>query len=103
MRVINLEAIANQELSVRLDGSLYDIRIKEANGVMVADISRDSNILILGTRIVAGVPILPYKYQEKDNFILLTENDEIPYYTLFASTQSLIYLTIAEVATYGQS
>lgn len=94
---INLSAIPNQSLSVQLNGSLYDLTIKETRGVMCATISRDNILLISNMRMIAGCPLLPYKYLEKGNFLMLTANDEYPYYTKFGDTQILIFASQAEL------
>jgi hypothetical protein len=96
---IDLAAIPNQTVSIRLDDQLYRITIRETRGVMSADIMRDDELLIQGARIVAGTPILPYVYQENGNFVLLTEDEEYPYYDKFGESQSLVYVTPAEIAT----
>lgn len=97
MRTIPIAAIANQELSVRLDNERLVLRLKEAKGVMVADLDRDGVRVISGVRVLAGEPIIPYRYLESGNFLLTTINDELPDWRLFETNQSLVYLTAAEV------
>lgn len=96
---IDLAAIPNQTVSIRLDDRLYKITIRETRGVMAADITRDDEMVVQGARIVAGTPILPYLYQEEGNFVLLTEDEEYPYYSKFGDSQSLVYVTPAEIET----
>lgn len=98
MKQIALEAIANQSFSIRLDNRRYDIIIKETNGVMSVSIARDNVQIVQGARIVAGFPLINYQYQESGNFIFLTENEELPDYTKFKSTQTLLYASAAELA-----
>lgn len=100
MRLIIVEAIPNQSFTVRLDDAQFDITIKETRGVMSATIIRDNVTLIENSRITAGTPILPYKYQERGNFVMITENEAIPYYDQFGNTQHLIYVEAAEVEAY---
>lgn len=95
--LIPLDDVPNQELTVRLDDARYVLRLKVAGAVMVADITRDGVTLLQGTRVLAGEPILPYKYQEAGNFLLITDDDELPAYEQFGVTQSLVYLSIAEI------
>lgn len=97
MQILNLDPIPNQSLSARLDNQRYDIVLKETRGVMSVDIARDDAQLVSGCRIVAGTPLLPYLYQEEGNFMLLTENGDLPDWTQFGSTQTLVYLSIAEI------
>lgn len=98
MMQIPLQAVANQAFTVQLDGARWAFTIKEAGGIMCADVTRDDELLLSGARIVAGSTIIPYRYLESGNFVLLTENDDIPYYAEFETTQSLVYLTAAELA-----
>ena len=46
-----------------------------------------------------GMPLLPYRYQERGNFLLLTNEGDLPDFTQFGVTQFLVYLTAAELAT----
>jgi hypothetical protein len=98
MNQIPLQATANQTLSVQLDGARYSLTFKEAGGVMVADVTRDDVVVLYGARVVSGSPIIPYAYLEAGNFVLLTEDDDLPYYTEFETTQSLVYVTADELA-----
>jgi hypothetical protein len=95
---IELSAVPNQSLSIVLDGALYEITVKAAGGIMSATIVRDNVTLVDNVRIVAGTPILPYRYQEAGNFVLLTEDEEYPDYLLFGSSQSLVYASALELA-----
>lgn len=97
MQLINITAVANQSLSVRLNNVRYDIAIKEANGVMVASIVRDGVAVVTGARIVAGALIIPSQYQEDGNFVIDTLNDAIPYWTAFGVTQFLYYFSADEL------
>jgi hypothetical protein len=97
MRTIPISAIANQELSVRLDNERLVLRLKEATGVMVADLDRDGVRILSGVRVLAGEPIIPYRYLESGNFMVQTLDEELPDWRKFGVTQSLVYLTAAEV------
>jgi len=94
---VPLEAVANQELTITLEGSRYNLSIKQSINCMAIDIVRDGVVIITGIRPVAGAPVIPYKYLERGNFLFLTENDDIPWWEKFNITQSLLYLTIAEM------
>lgn len=97
MKEIPIKVFARQSLSIMLEQSLYEISLKECNGIMAATIIRDGVTLISNRRICAGMTIIPEGYLEEGNFVILTENGEIPYYTDFESSNVLIYLTIEEV------
>lgn len=66
---------------------------------MCCDINCNSIQLLNGTRIVAGFPIIPYPayFQPNGNFLLLTTNEALPDYNEFGITQTLIYLSAAEI------
>lgn len=89
--------IPNQSLSAVLDGIRYEVTLKETGGVMSASILKDDVLVLDNIRIVAGTPFIPYFYLESGNFFILTENEDMPDYTKFGSSQSLIYLTMAEI------
>jgi hypothetical protein len=95
---IPLEAVANQSLTITMYGSRYDISVKEAELVMELTISRDGELLISGARAVAGTPIIPYRYIDSGYFMFNTELGELPWWESFGSTQSLVYLSSAELS-----
>ena len=97
---VGIAALANQALSIQLDERFYEIELREANGVMSASITRDGVALISNVRVTAGTPLLPYRYQESGNFVMTTDGETIPYWDQFGVTQSLVYLSAAEVAAY---
>lgn len=89
----------NQSFSIVLDGSRFDISLRDIGAdLMAVTIARDGVTLLDGARLVAGTPLLPYKYLEMGNFIFLVQGDAYPYWTEFGVTQSLLYLTAEEVA-----
>jgi len=98
MQTIPLEPIPNQEFALRLDDHSFTLRIKEALGVMVADVTVDGVRILDATRIVAGTPLIPYRYLAgAGNFLLLTDGGELPTYAQFGVTQRLIYASAAEL------
>jgi hypothetical protein len=94
---IQLQAIPNQATSIKLDGSFYDLLIKESGGVMVVSISRDNVKLIDSTRLLPATPILPYTYIQSGNFFMLTDNDDIPDWQQFGISQYMIFAMAAEI------
>lgn len=99
MRTINLDPVPNQEFSVTLDGNRWDITIKECNGVMACTLLLNDVLILSGQRIVAGSPLIPYRYlQGSGNFWLLTEDDELPYFDKFGVNQQLTYASFGELA-----
>jgi uncharacterized protein DUF6983 len=95
---INLQPIPNQSLSIRLDDNLYDITVKEARGVMSFTLVRNDIPIVSGLRMLPNAPLIPYRYLEAGNFVMLCDNEEYPFYTDFGDSQSLVYLSDAEIA-----
>lgn len=99
MRIIDIDPIPNQEFSVTVDGNRWDFVIKEAVSSMICDLSLNDEVILSGARIVTGTPIIPYEYlRSQGNFIILTENDELPYWTQFGVNQQLIYASAEELS-----
>lgn len=99
MRIIDIDPIPNQEFSVTVDGNRWDFVIKEAVSSMICDLSLNDEVILSGARIVTGTPIIPYEYlRRQGNFIILTENDELPYWTQFGVNQQLIYASAEELS-----
>lgn len=98
MRVVPLAASPNQSFTVTLDGARWVVRLTATNGVMSADVSRDGVVLLTGARVPAGEALIPYRYLETGNFIFTTVQDALPDWALFGVSQTLFYLSPAEIA-----
>jgi tRNA(Ile2) C34 agmatinyltransferase TiaS len=94
---IGLNAIPNQSLTIQIDDDLYQITMKATRGVMSCSIVRNDVAIVSNVRVVPGSPIIPYKYLESGNFVLLTQNDDYPEYTKFGSSQSLVFVSQLEI------
>lgn len=96
---IPLAALANQELSIPLDGRRYVITVKEINGGVAITIERDTVVIVQNHRLLPLNYVLPYDYVEAGmgNFILSTQNDELADWTQFGTTQFLTYVTQEEI------
>lgn len=113
MMTIDISAVPNQSFSVTINNHVYDIAIQQIGGtntvlngvvtsitnvLMAATIYIDNVLIVSGVRIVPGMPLLPYEYEELDgNFILLTQDDDYADYSQFGITQSLVYVSSAEL------
>jgi len=98
VRDITLLAVPNQTFSATINGVLWELTVKVARGTMLADVRRDGVDLVLGQRIIAEYPILPYRHlSHQGNFAILTRDGELPWWEEFGRSQSLIYLEPAEV------
>lgn len=98
MRTIPLTATPNQTVSVLIDAVRFTVTLKDARGVMVTDVAVDGAAILTGSRVVAGEAFIPYRYLERGNFFLLTENDDLPAWAEFGASQTLVYLTADEMA-----
>ena len=104
MMQIPITNIPNQSLSFSADGNQYDIRIHATsdNGepgseIMAFDITIYNIVIITGIRAVAGFPIIPSIYLQNGNFVVLTNNDDLPDWNQFGISQQLMYASEAEL------
>lgn len=100
MLQIGLQAIPKQNLQVSLGGNLYDLNVLQTQGVMSMDIvSVTAGVNVLGQRCLVGQLVIPFKRLEKNagNFMFLTAADALPDYEEFGITQSLFYISNAEL------
>lgn len=97
MEQVPLKVLERQEISVELEGSLYELVIKECNGIMAVKVTQDEVVLQEYRRAVAGMWVVPPLLMTKGNFIFITADDNLPYFTEFDSTTQLLYLTLDEV------
>ena len=98
MQVIPVSAVPNQQLSVVLDNNNWGIGIRLTNGVMSVSLSLGGNTVIENIRAVAGMRLIPSRYEEAGNFIFATANNQLPDYLLFGVNQNLLYVSAAELA-----
>lgn len=96
---IPIMATANQSFTFTDPaGVLWELTIKAARVIMCADIVRDGRTLVQGQRIVADTPIIPYKYlSTQGNFVILTQDDDLPWWESFGDTQQMVYVLPEEV------
>ena len=97
---VPIQTLPNQSFSITLDGNLFQIALRETNGVVSASMIINGVDEIDNVRCVAGTPIIPSRYQEAGNFLFLTQNGELPNYAKFNVSQILLYFTTAEIAAY---
>ena len=87
----------NQTFPVTLSGSRYEITIKDAEQCMIVDIVKDDVTIIQGVRLLPNSLIIPYTYLVNGNFVLTTQDDELPDWNEFEITQELFYLASDEI------
>jgi hypothetical protein len=104
MQLIPLITDSNQSLNITLGGDNYFIKINDVNNtddelnvLMASTIQRNNIDIISGFRILAGEPLIPFKYKENGNFIFFTNNDEFPDYRQFGITQFLYFFDADEL------
>lgn len=97
MQNILIKNIPNQSLTVVLDNNQWVITIKETNGCMSVSLSKNGVAIISNMRVVANTKIIPSKYEEDGNFVFLSSTQNLPDYTQFGITQTLVYASAAEL------
>ena len=96
-QLVPIQSLANQQFTITLDGTNWDFTIKACAGVMAVSIKRDGVEVVTGLRAVAGMRLIPARYQEAGNFVFYTSNFELPDWRQFNISQSLIYYSAAEL------
>lgn len=102
MRVIPLSAAPNQQFSCLLDNRRFVLTFKQAAGVLCVDLDIGGARVLSGSRVLAGEVLIPYRYLESGNFLVLTLGGEIPNWQSLGRTQTLVYLTQDEILEIPQ-
>ena len=97
MQNIPIQALPNQSFSVSLDSNQWDWTIELVNDAIAVTLSLNGAVVISGLNIVGGSRIIPSEYEEAGNFVLVTNNKQVPDYTQFGTGQQLIYLSALEL------
>lgn len=96
---IDIAAVPNQRFTSRLGDSFFEIELKATAGVMSATVTVNGAIVVQNARVVAGEPIVPYRYLETGNFVITTLNEELPDWQKFGVSQFLVYASADELAS----
>ena len=92
MITIPLRAIPNQRFSFAHGQDRWVIEIKVAIESMICNLWLNDSPVLMGTRIVAGVPIIwTPRLAVNGNFGIITEGDDEPWWQLFETSQRLVY------------
>lgn len=97
MQTIQIQPIPNQEFTFVIDNNQWTITLKTTINIVSATLVLNGNIVIQNVRCVANEIIIPSRYQESGNFLFLTQNFQLPDYTQFGTTQTLVYISAAEL------
>jgi hypothetical protein len=97
--IVPLEVISNQAVSFQVGDVRYDMRFRNTGSIMSLDLSINDEVILSGSRVVGGFPLIPYKYLEGagGNFIFSTELGDLVWWEQFGITQSLFYFTPEEL------
>lgn len=99
MQTIPIQSVPNQSLSVTIDRQRWTLTIKAAVSSMVIDLSLNDQVVIRGLRIMPNQPLIPYPYLATvGNFLMLTNNEELPQWERFGVDQVLVYSVDAEIS-----
>lgn len=115
MQIIPLQAVPSQTFSfIDPSSNQWDIAVRFVGqaittgevttnvGQIAFSFTFNGNILIQGITAVAGARIIPYTYLENGNFALITQSQQIPDYTQFGITQTLVYLSESDIQVFRQ-
>lgn len=96
MRLISLQAVPNQGVTVPLNGSSWDIEIKCCIKYMEASIWRDGEEVILGQRIVEGGLLIPHRYLAVNGNFFIDGNGPADWRE-FGRSQNLYYIPAGDL------
>lgn len=103
MQTIPLRAMPNQSLSFTLDGNRWEVTVKQAVEIMIANVTINDDVIILGAQLLPGTPVLPYPYlMNFGNLILIVENEQLSDWRRFETDQTLVYVNAADMAEMAQ-
>lgn len=97
MQIVPLQAIPNQSVTLQVDDNFYYLTIKSTRGVIAVTISINGIEIVSSARAVAGEFIIQSRYLQNGNFAFYTPNNYLPDYTLFGTTQQLLYYSPSEL------
>jgi hypothetical protein len=100
MMSLPIQSVPNQSFSTILDSNNWNIVIKTVEDTTVVSLTLNGTDIIDGARAAAGALIIPSQYEESGNFFFTTANFELPFYTFFNISQSLIYVSAVELVAF---
>lgn len=91
----------NFEFTVTLEQNKYDIAIRTIGDRTYMSVDCNGADVIDGVLCVPGAIVLPYAYLEGQggNFVWVTANDNYPNWNNFGTTDFLLYISVAELAS----
>jgi hypothetical protein len=93
MKIIPLRALPNQRFTFEHGEDRWEMHVGATGDVMFADVTFNDEIILLGSRIVAETPLIPYQYLAlAGNFVLLTEDNDMPNWKKFETNQQLVFI-----------
>lgn len=101
MKEIPLTPVPRQSLSTQIGKVYYELSAKECNGIMGITVVRDGVTIVDNRRACAGVPIIPQGYLESGNFVVLTDDEEIPYFDRFNGKDIFLYIPQEDLEAIG--
>lgn len=99
--IVELQALRSQSITIRLDGLQVVLKVYEAAGGMAFDLTRENIAILKGARIVGGTPLIPYEYLQTGNYMLIINDESLPDFNKFGTTQQLIYFTQEEIEAFS--
>ena len=98
MQQVPLQPVPNQSFSVLLDANQWAVVLKTVGAATVASLTLNGTDVLDSAHCAAGAFLIPSEYEEAGNFFFVTQSQQLPYYTQFGVTQSLIYISAGELA-----
>lgn len=100
MQQLPIQQTPNQAFSALLDGNQWDFTLKTVQEATAVSLTLNGNNVVNNLIAAAGALLIPAQYEEQGggNFFFITQQFQLPYYTMFTQSQFLIYTTSAELS-----
>ncbi len=101
MQTVPIQAIPSQTFTfIDPSNNTWEIGIKNVAMQMAFSFTLNGVLLVQNSCGVAGYRLIPYDYLEDGNFVLITQNQQVPDYNQFGTNQTLVFLTKSEIAAF---
>lgn len=101
MQTIAIQAIPSQTFTyIDPSSNQWDIGIRNVASQVAFTFSLNGTLLLQNICAVAGYRIIPYDYLENGNFVLITQNYQVPDYTQFGISQTLVFLEQSDIQSF---
>ncbi len=101
MQTVPIQAIPSQTFTfIDPSNNTWEIGVRSVAMQVAFSITLNGVLLIQNVCAVAGYRIIPYDYLELGNFVLITQNLQVPDYAQFGINQTLVFLSETDILAF---